>query len=72
MKEANLSSSITQDIRVETHNDYKAFILHQSIIAAKQRPAVSSSIVMTSAQLVQLVQTIGLLQILRLWFQRQG
>ena len=55
MKETTLKSSITQNIYVETHNDYESFILHQTTIGNKQRPAVESSIVMTSDQLRQLV-----------------
>jgi hypothetical protein len=45
MKETILVSTITQDIYVETHNDYEVFILHQG----------EAPVVMTSGQLAQLV-----------------
>ena len=55
VKEITLESSITQDIYVETHNDWKVFILRQSTIGNAQRPAVENSIVMTQDQLAKLV-----------------
>lgn len=68
MEETTLKSQITQDIYVETHNDYESFILHQTTIGNKQRPAVESSIVMTSDQLRQLVAAQqGVHWTLRLW-----
>ena len=55
VKETILESPITQDIQVETHNDWKVFILRQSTIGNEQRPAVDNSIVMTQDQLAKLV-----------------
>ena len=55
MKETTLESRITQDIHVETHNDWETFILHQSTIGNAQRPAVDNFIVMTQDQLAKLV-----------------
>lgn len=60
MKETTLESDITQEIYVETHNDWKTFILHQSTIGNAQRPAVENFIVMTQDQFAKLVDTLNI------------
>jgi hypothetical protein len=55
MKETTLESPICQDIFVETHNDWKVFILRQSTLGNNQRATVANSIVMTSDQLAKLI-----------------
>jgi len=60
MIETTLKSQIVADVTVETHNDYKAFILRQRTVGNEERPSVEHCIVMTAEQFRQLASLIPL------------